>query len=371
MGHDVLFATAPCFCDRIRQCGFVARPAGMNWSSQDLSETWPEFSEVPLAKRNVWINENLWADRIPRRMLPDVLDIAERWRPDVILSGRAEIAGSSAGELLGIPYVTVSAGRVIALSDFLRQTKIAREKFRSDIGLPPDPNGSRLYHFLYLNFIPSAFLPPDTQTWPTRHHFRPTIFDEKEEESTPSWIRRLPPRSVIYVSFGANQGKNLSHVFQIVIEAIRSYGLEVVVTVGYGGQPDAIDQSSPNVHVLKYIPQRVILERAALVICHGGINTVLGAINYEVPLVLIPTEQSDQEWNAERCQSLGIGLALDPATTDTHGIRAAVWTVLNDESYRKATEEFRASMDQLISLRRGAEMIVKVARNAVPQLGGD
>jgi UDP:flavonoid glycosyltransferase YjiC (YdhE family) len=370
-GHEVLFAAAPRFCDRIRASGFDARPAGIDWSSQDLSETWPEFREVPLTARNAWINQNLWADRIPRAMLPDVLGIAECWRPAVILSGRAEIAGSSAGELLGIPYATASAGRVIALTDFVAEMRSGRDRFRMDLGLPPDPDGTRLFQYLYLNFIPSSFLPADPKPWPTRHHFRPVTFDGERKERVPSWIGRLPPRSVIYVSFGANQGSQLFRVFEIVIEAVKCCGLNVIVTVGDGGLPNELRQPFPNVHVFRYIPQRFIIERAAVVVCHGGINTVLGALTHRVPLLVIPTEQSDQSWNAERCESLGLGIALDPAAICAESVRAAVDRVLNDERYRKATQQFGKSLDRLLPVQRGAEMIVRLAQDAIPQLGGN
>jgi UDP:flavonoid glycosyltransferase YjiC (YdhE family) len=221
-------------------------------------------------------------------MLPDVLRITERWQPDVILSGRAEIAGPTTGELLGIPYAIASAGRVIALSDFIAQMKPGRERFRADLRLPPDPDGIRLYRYLYLNFIPKSFLPADHRTWPTRHHFRPVTFDSEGNADVPPWILPLPPSSLIYVSFGANQGRQLTRVFEVLIEGVKRCGLEVVVTVGHGGLPEEIKTPSSNVHVLRYVPQRFLMERAAVVVCHGGINTVLGAVIHMVPLLVIP-----------------------------------------------------------------------------------
>lgn len=116
-GHDVLFATAPCFCDRIRRCGFAAQPAGINWSSQDLSETGPEFSDVPLERRNGWINENLWADRIPRAMLPD-FDVQTKVDPAdsarIPFAGELPLTSGPPGDYLLEVTATDRTGKVNA-----------------------------------------------------------------------------------------------------------------------------------------------------------------------------------------------------------------------------------------------------------------
>jgi UDP:flavonoid glycosyltransferase YjiC (YdhE family) len=90
-----------------------------------------------------------------------------------------------------------------------------------------------------------------------------------------------------------------------------------------------------------------------------------------VPLLVIPTEQSDQSWNASRCESLGLGLALEPGKISADSVRAAVETLLNDQRYRQATQQFGESVDRLMPVERGAEMIVDLARHVTPRVGGD
>lgn len=368
LGHQVLVSSAPDFCPSIRAAGFDAAPSGMNWSSSDLRDTWPEFRSVPLELRNAWINEELWGYRLPAAMLPDLLRIAEEWRPDVILSGRAEIAGATAGELLDIPYASASAGRVIALSDFVAQTRRGREKLRAECGLPPDPGGEALYRYLYLNFIPPAFLPRDPRPWPTRCYLQPMTFDGGGE-ALPEWLLRLPPESAIYVSFGANQGAMLGDAFASAIAAVADLGLHVIVTVGAGGDPACVDPGLPNVKVEHYLPQRFVLERARLAICHGGINTILGALSHGVPLIVLPTEQSDQSWNAGRCEALGVGVAFAVGEVSVAAVRSAADAVLGDPRYRSAVRRFHRDMAGLEPLDRGLELLLRVARDRTPQPG--
>ncbi len=118
---EVRFACIPSFCHSVRATGFDASPMGSDWSSRDLTETFPEFRDVPLDARNRWVNERLWSDLLPRGYYPDLVELVRDLAPDVIVSGRAELAGPTIGEELGVPWVVTSAGRVIGIRQFLSE----------------------------------------------------------------------------------------------------------------------------------------------------------------------------------------------------------------------------------------------------------
>jgi UDP:flavonoid glycosyltransferase YjiC (YdhE family) len=329
----VKFASSPDFCRQIKAAGFEAVPCGMDWQSRDLAETWPEFRLVPRHERNSWINSVLWARCLPEAMIPDLVRVVADWAPSVILSGRAELAGPTVGELVGVPYASASAGRVIGLDEFISETSRGRNDLRRELGLPPDPTGSSLYRNLYLNFIPKIFLPARSAALSTTLDLRPPEFDDPVA-GAPEWLLELGPRSVIYVTLGSILGEVRTEAFHALIGAVRDLGYTVVVTVGHRGEAGGLAARFPGVHVTTYIPQRHILERAALVVCHGGINTLLGALSHGVPVLVVPTEQSDQRGNAERCVELGVGLRVDIATADEPTVRQAAAAVLGSLSMR-------------------------------------
>ena len=366
-GHQVLFATAPAFCPTVETAGFPARPAGMDWSS-NLEETFPEFRHVPPERRRDWVNERLWGHHLPRRMLPDLVGIAEEWRPDIVLSGRAELAGPTAAELLGLPYATASAGGSNSLGTFLTQVRAARERWRAELGLRPDPDGSVLYRYLYLNLIPPCFRPDQGPARPTRHHFRPTGFDAAGDIGTPAWVAALRT-SFVYVTLGSVLGEAFGHLFEPLVAGLRRLGRDVVVTTGRGNPAAGWHDPEQRVFAAGYIAQDHLLPKAALVVCHGGVNTVLGALSWGVPLVIVPL-RSDQFWNATRCEELGVGRAVDSAELTAALVEEVAAGVLADEGLERAVSRVREAIAALPSVDRGIDMLLDVARHRRPQLGG-
>jgi UDP:flavonoid glycosyltransferase YjiC (YdhE family) len=358
-GAEVRFATSPGFCPQVAAAGFDAVPCGMDWRSRDLAETWPDFRLVPPSERNAWVNSVMWAKRLPEAIIPDLLRVVDDWRPSLVLSGRAELAGPMVAELTGVPYATTSAGRVIGLREFVVATQRGRAELRSGLGLDPDVAGDALYRHLYLNHIPASFL-PDELPVPARRDFRPAVFTEPTSDP-PRWLRDVEPRSAIYLTLGSILGEVWPDAFVRVLDAVEPLGRTVVVTVGDGGDAQALAARFPGVHVANYIPQRLILDRAALLVCHGGINTLLGALSQGVPVLVLPTEQSDQPWNARRCRELGVGLSSDIEQADVAAIRDSAAAVLSDGSYRRAVAAWRADMLRLPPVEDSIELLLRLA----------
>lgn len=365
-GAHVKFACSPAFCPQVANSGFEAVPCGMDWQSRDLAETWPEFRLVPKEERNTWINSVLWAQRLPEAMIPDLIETAEQWKPSVILSGRAELAGPTVGELLGVPYASTSAGRVIGLEQFIVETRQGRNNLRKRLGLQPDPDGSSLYRYLYLNSIPTMFLPEEAHRLRAKHDLRPSSFDDPGTDA-PDWLRRLGPRSVIYVTLGSILGEVWADTFPVIIDAVSDLGYTVVATVGHGGNADAIASRFPGVHVADYIPQHHILEHAALVICHGGINTLLGALSHGIPSLVLPTEQSDQRWNAARCVERGVSLSVYIETAERSSIRAAASALLTDPTFRCATQACLQEIRRLPPANTSVDLLLRLVSDVKPR----
>ncbi len=170
----------------------------------------------------------------------------------------------------------------------------------------------------------------------------------------------MEPGSITYVTLGSILGAVWPDAFERVVEAVAHLGKTVVVTVGRGGDCKALADRFPRVRVANYIPQRFVLDRAALVICHGGINTVLGALSHGVPVLVLPTEQSDQPWSAERCRQLGVGLSIDIEQADVSTIRESAST-LNESSYRQAATRWKDEMLRLAPMEDAVELLLQHA----------
>ena len=119
--------------------------------------------------------------------------------------------------------------------------------------------------------------------------------------------------------------------------ALGDLPVRVLLTVGRGLD---LGEVPANVHVEQWVPQADVLAHAALVLCHGGSGTTLGALAAGRPLVVVPLF-ADQPYNAARAGIVGAGVV---ASVDT--LRRAVERVLADDSYaaaaRRVAEEMRA-----------------------------
>ena len=76
-----------------------------------------------------------------------------------------------------------------------------------------------------------------------------------------------------------------------------------------------------------FLPQVALLERSALLVTHGGNNSVTEALTAGVPMVLLPFS-TDQFAGAAAVEAAGLGTALDPNTATSADLTSAARAVL-------------------------------------------
>ena len=113
--------------------------------------------------------------------------------------------------------------------------------------------------------------------------------------------------------------------------------------------------------VVKYAPQLDILKRAAAVITHAGLNTVLESLAEAVPLVCIPLG-NDQPGVASRVSARGAGVVLPRRKLNAQRLRSALRAVLEDDRYRFGALQVKASISSSDGVERAAD-IVEIALN--------
>src|SRR6478735_8752720 len=132
-------------------------------------------------------------------------------------------------------------------------------------------------------------------------------------------------------------------IFDAILDGLRNQDGTIVVTIGERNDPAALKPQPPNVHVENYVPQSLLLPYCNAVVTHGGHNTVLGALGYGVPLVVIPF-YADQPDNASRCTAIGVGRAISPSELSPEKVREGVSAVLGDERYKRRALQIQAEM---------------------------
>jgi UDP:flavonoid glycosyltransferase YjiC (YdhE family) len=107
-----------------------------------------------------------------------------------------------------------------------------------------------------------------------------------------------------------------------------------------------------------------------VVVSHAGSGSVLGALAFGRPMVLLPIG-ADQPLNAERCVATGVAVALDPMRAAPDDVAAAVTTVLDDPGYGRRAYLLRDEIAALPAPQVTVPLLERLARErqpiAVPQ----
>jgi MGT family glycosyltransferase len=102
------------------------------------------------------------------------------------------------------------------------------------------------------------------------------------------------------------------------------------------------------------VPQLQVLDRAALFVTHGGMNSVNEAMLAGVPMLVVPLG-ADQPLVARRVVELGAGLALRADEAAVGTVHEHARRLLRDPRFREAAAAQRAAHQQAGGVQRAAD----------------
>lgn len=344
-GHDVLFATAHDSCNMIRSIGIATIVAGLTASEAmgTYRKRFPEAAQLVGNASPDHMFPHLFGEVAAPRMYTELVGPATDWRPDVIVCDAAELAGPVVAASLGVPNVTHSYGGAIPAHRVEVATSFMADAW-SENGLEPRPFGG-CYDHLYIDIYPASMQPGDPSRLGRVIRRRPESADllpgHETSPTLDAFLRRIPhDRPLIYVTFGTVF--NSKDAFRAVVAATQSFQAFFVITVGPNGDPTAFGTLPDNVHIERYIPQSVILDRCTAVISHGGSGIMLASLSRGLPQLVIP-QGADQFANAAACSAAGAGIAMtDNVTPEVIG--AALGQIITDPAFRVASNKVAAEI---------------------------
>ena len=148
---------------------------------------------------------------------------------------------------------------------------------------------------------------------------------------TRPWSERVD-RPRILVSFSTTF-QDQSGPLQRVIDALGRLDVEAVVTTGPAIDPTAL-RTVNNVHVIDGAPHDTVMEEISGVVTHGGHGTICRSLAHGCPLLVMPMGR-DQNDNAARVVSRGVGLTLEP-TSSANAIAAAITRLVTEPQFLEA-----------------------------------
>ncbi|XP_022124068.2 UDP-glycosyltransferase UGT5 [Pieris rapae] len=149
---------------------------------------------------------------------------------------------------------------------------------------------------------------------------------------------------VIYLSFGSN-------VLSSVLPADRiEIFMRVFARLNYDilwkWEKPELPGKSENIKISKWLPQTDLLRHpnVKLFITQGGLQSTDEAINAGVPTIGVPM-LGDQWFNTDKYVYYKIGMKLDMETLTEEVLETAIYTVINDTSYRENTVKLRTLLE--------------------------
>jgi zeaxanthin glucosyltransferase len=171
------------------------------------------------------------------------------------------------------------------------------------------------------------------------------------------WSRLDQGRPLVYASMGTLQNGVLQ-TFRMIAEACVCVGvdLQLVISLGGGQDPALLGDLPGDPIVVGYAPQLELIQRSALTISHGGLNTALESLAWGVPMVVLPVAY-DQPGVGARVEWSGVGRSIPVGRLTVDRLRDAVRTVLGNPAYGERASQLRTSIDAADGLNRAADLI--------------
>ncbi|MEM9245215.1 MAG: nucleotide disphospho-sugar-binding domain-containing protein, partial [Cyanobacteria bacterium P01_F01_bin.153] len=222
----------------------------------------------------------------------------------------------------------------------LRQTT---KEYRQRWGLPILSISDRYSPLARVAQLPKNFDFPRQELSPWFHYTGPFQRSDRQEplsRSTPPFpFEKLDDRPLVYASLGTLQNQ-LPEIFQAIATACEPLNVQLVISLGRADSALKDIKLPGNPIVVTYAPQQQLIDRAAAVVTHAGMNATLSALSAGVPLVAIPIA-NEQPGIAARIAYSGAGLKLELKELKGDRLQNAIQTVLSNPSYRQKAQQFQ------------------------------
>ncbi|MEZ0095639.1 macrolide family glycosyltransferase [Streptacidiphilus sp. EB129] len=194
-----------------------------------------------------------------------------------------------------------------------------------------------------LVFLPREFQPAG-DTFDERYTFVGHCVPD-----TPPGVEWAPPAGadrVVLISLGTESNERAGF-FRTCAEAFADGGWHAVMTLGRGNTAHDIPAAA-NLEAHEWLPHTAVLPSADVLVCHGGMGSIIEALYFRRPVVVVP-HTPEHTVNGRRIAELGLGALLE-GELNAESLRSVVERVTGDEGIRERV----ARMSEAIRAGGGA-----------------
>lgn len=295
------------------------------------------------ADRGLASIRSLWQEFIvsyTKFIRPAVARAAADFEPDVIVTDQHAPAGAIVAEQTGRAWAVLACSTIELIGAFAAWPGIEawlaeqRRRVVTEAGLPADFD-FRFSPVLTLSLTtpgltgPLAAPAPVVQVGP--------CLGARPDDPDFDWAW-LDGRPLMLISVGTLADELAGDFYARAIAATTCETQVILI-----GDPDRVAAPPAHVRVLSRVPMLALLPRTAVVVSHGGLNTVSEALAHAVPLVLAPIRH-DQPINARLVVAAGAGRRVNFNRCSPAELGTAIADVRRSPRYREAAAALAAEI---------------------------
>lgn len=392
-GHRVTFFERPKIRDRVEQAGLEFVPICSERSTQPRK---PPEPRANLRTELATLRFNLQrATQDVERYLRESPAALRRAGIDALIVNEIALTGPTLAQLLRLPYFIISTSvphncgwsaypwysgyrfmrsPVSILERALLEVTAVRvrgpirsalDHYRRCAGLGPLSTMQKSYPpMAQITQLPRCVDFPEARLPENCQYTGPFVCRGVRPPIEFPW-ERLDGRPIAYVSLGTTRNAQ-EQILRLVAEACHGIELQLIISLGGRFTPEEFADLPGAPLVVSFAPQLELLQRARIVITHGGPNTVFETLREGKPMVAIPLAH-DQPAIAARVARAGAAQVLPVMRLSAQRVRAAVAAVLEDPAYRDAAMTLQKQILATRGAQRAAEIIEEALRERINQ----
>jgi glycosyltransferase len=343
-GHQVLFAGSGVTLKAAAGAGLPVLDAGRG---QDLEGVHRAFVSNP-ANHALPPQEAVRAfvgmmSGIGQAMLPALVDTARGWGADAVVTPAwlpwGVLAARASGALAVLHGIGLRYPMVPWMADevpqFVRELGVGEFPGHCDAEVALAPESLERYSPTAPGEVPFPVLP-----------MRPCTYNGSGQ--LPEWTVRRADRPRIAVTMGtATAVRGWPQVLKAVVEGTADLDAEVMLLPGGVDVESMVGPLPEHIKVVDFVPLSAILPMCDALVHHSGMNSMLSALAAGVPQVALPVSAGDSPVNAMVVGTRGAGIAVEREAATPEAIGKALREVLQESSYRTASEDVAAEMARM------------------------
>jgi L-rhodinosyltransferase/glycosyltransferase len=358
-GHEVRVALHRDALSLATEAGLNAVPVGSGDHLAEIVAANPDPTKLPRMTGSMAVDFDAGPARLQaqwmlyvqmltgyRPVVDDLVELARRWRPDLVLWDPLCVPAAVAAEVTGAAHARFLWGQDNI--GWLRGKQL--ELAAASPGRPRrDPVEALMRPMLSaydLTYSEDLLLGqwtvdpvPEAMRLPAGPRYVPMRWvPYNGAAAVPAWLDEPPRRPRVALTLGVARGRQLFEEsgvsFDEVVDAITGLGAEVVAT-----GPPAGARGGEYVRLIDYLPLNLLLPTCSVVIHHGGAGSFAAAVEHRVPQLVTAVPFWSESEVAGHVEKRGAGLGLDVSDFSADALADRLGRILREPSFADGADQ--------------------------------